>query len=82
MSIKDELVFDFSVNIPRLVICGDMVIIDNVKRIAAFSETKILVHNGRCYTSVEGKHLVINELGEERMIVKGELEKVQFFQTL
>jgi sporulation protein YqfC len=82
MSIKDELVFDFAVNIPRLVICGDMVIIDNVKRIAVFSDTGIIVHNGTCYTSIEGERLTIKELGEERMIIKGELETVQFFETL
>lgn len=82
MSIKDELVFDFAVNIPRLVICGDMVIIDNVKRIAVFSDTGIIVHNGTCYISIEGERLTIKELGEERMIIKGELETVQFFETL
>lgn len=82
MLIKDELVFDFAVNIPRLVICGDMVIIDNVKRIAVFSDTGIIVHNGTCYTSIEGERLTIKELGEERMIIKGELETVQFFETL
>lgn len=82
MSIKDELVFDFAINIPRLVICGDMIIIDNVKRIAVFTNIHIIVHNGNCYTSIKGKRLVIKELGEERMIVKGELETVQFLQTL
>lgn len=82
MSVKDELILDFALNIPRLIVCGDMVIIDNVKRIVVFSETQIVVHNGSCYTSVNGKRLVIKELGEERIILKGELENVQFFETL
>ena len=82
MSVKDELILDFSVNIPRLVICGDMVIADNIKRIVAFSDTQIVVHNGSCYTSMNGKNLLIKELGEERMIIKGELEAVQFSETL
>lgn len=82
MSVKDELVLDFSINIPRLLICGDMVIVDNVKRIVIFTDTQIVVHNGLCYTSMEGRGLMIQELGEERMIIKGELEAVHFFETL
>lgn len=82
MSVKDELVLDFSVNIPRMVICGNLIVADNIKRIVVFSDTQIIVHNGSCYTSMEGKELIINELGKERMIIKGELETVRFFETL
>ena len=82
MSVRDELMLDFSFRIPRIVICGDMLIADNVKRIVAFTETQIVVHNGSCYTSIKGKRMTIKELGEERMIIKGELETVQFFETL
>ncbi len=82
MSVKDELAFDFSISIPRIVICGEMVVADNVKRIVVFTDTNVVVHNGSCYTSMEGKGLVIKELGEERMIIKGELETVRFFETL
>lgn len=82
MSVKDELMLDFLLNVPRIVICSDMTIIDNVKRIVRFSENQIIVHNGSCYTSAEGKGLTIKELGEERMIIKGELETVRFFETL
>ena len=82
MSVKDEIVLEFSINIPRLLICGDMVIVDNVKRIVVFTDTQIVVHNGRCYTSMDGRRLMIQELGEERMIIKGELEAVHFFETL
>ena len=82
MSVRDELIFDFSLNIPRFLLCGDMLIADNVKRIVAFTDTRIVVHNGSCYTSICGKRLIIKELGEERMIIKGELETLQFFETL
>ena len=82
MSVKDELMFDFAVNLPRLMICGNMAVIDNVKRIVLFSEEQIIVHNGSCYTSAAGRGIVIEELGEERMIIRGELEAVRFFQTL
>ena len=82
MSVKDELMLDFSVNIPRIIICGDMTIADNVKRIVVFTDTQIVVHNGSCYISINGKRLFIKELGEERMIIKGELETVQFLETL
>ncbi len=82
MSVKDELMFDFSLNIPRLMVCGNMAVIDNVKRIVLFSDDQIIVHNGSCYTSASGRGIVIEELGEERMIIRGELEAVRFFETL
>ena len=82
MTAKDEFLFDFSINIPRLIIGGNLVIIDNVKRIVLFSEEQIIVHNGKCYTSIEGVDMIISELGEERLIIKGELEAVRFFETL
>ena len=34
MSIKDELLFDFAVSLPRVMVCGNVTIVDYVKRIA------------------------------------------------
>ena len=82
MSVKEELIYDFSVSIPRVITAGNIAIIDNVIRIVAFSETQIIVHTGKKYISAEGKGLMIRELKEERMMITGELEQISFFETL
>lgn len=82
MNLKEELMLDFSVNIPRIIVAGDLAIVDNVKRIVMMTENQIIVHNGSKYTSVEGDKLVIKELREERMYISGDLEQIRFFSTL
>ena len=82
MSIKEELLYDFSVNMPRVIMGGNITIIDNVRRIVVFSETQIIVHTGEKYISAEGKSLIVKELKEERMLITGELEQISFFEIL
>lgn len=82
MAIKDELLFDFAVNMPRVLLSGNTVILDNVKKIVLLSENQIIVHNGQRFTSVAGKGLVIRELKDERMLITGDMEQLQFYGTL
>ena len=82
MTFKEELLFDFSINLPRVLVSGNMAIIDNVKRIVVFSDTQIIVHNGRKYTCAEGKGLGIRALQDGRMTITGELEQIRFLGTL
>lgn len=82
MSIKDELIFDFDISLPRVMICGSVIIIDYVKRIAGYSAENILLHNGERYTCVTGKNLVLKEIRNGRVLITGELEEVRFFETL
>ena len=82
MAIKDELLFDFALNMPRVLLSGNTVILDNVKKIVLLSENQIIVHNGQRFTSVAGKGLVIRELKDERMLITGDMEQLQFYGTL
>lgn len=82
MAIKDELLFDFAINMPRALVSGNTVILDNVKKLVLLSRDQIIVHNGRRFTSVVGKNLVIKELKDERMLITGDLEQLQFYGTL
>lgn len=82
MAIKDELLFDFAINMPRAVISGNTVILDNVKKLVLLSNTQVIVHNGQRFTSVIGTDLVIKELKDERMLITGEVEQLQFYGTL
>lgn len=82
MTIRDELLFDFALNMPRAMISGNTVILDNVKRLILLSDAQIIVHNGQRFTAVMGTDLVIKELKDERMLVTGEVEQLQFYGTL
>lgn len=79
MSIKDELLFDFSMNMPRLLVSGKTGIIDNVKKIVSISETSVIVDNGKRYSVINGTGLVVKQLEEERMLVTGEISSVEFY---
>ena len=78
-AILDEIVFDFSVNLPRILCGGNTVIIDNVKQIILLSDSELTVSCGRRFVSVNGNGLKIQEIEEERVQVAGEVEKIQFF---
>ena len=68
MSIKDELLFDFSIRMPRLLIGGKTGILDNVK-IVLISENNIVVDHGKRYSSVNGSGLCVKLIEEERIII-------------
>ena len=82
IDIKQELLFDFAVNIPRVLVAGNTTVLDNVKRLMMLTDTQIVVSNGRRYTSVKGRDFVVSQLKEERMLVKGEVEEIRFFTAL
>ena len=74
MAIKDELLFDFSIHLPRVLLSGNTVILDNVKKLVLLSSEQIIVYHGQRFTSVRGKGLKIKELKDERMLITGDLE--------
>ena len=80
-AILDEMIFDFNVNLPRILCGGNTIIIDNVKQIILLSDTELTVSCGQRFVSVNGSRLRIQEIDEERVQVSGEVEKIQFFGT-
>ena len=82
MAIMDELLFDFSIHLPRVLLSGNTVILDNVKKLVLLSSEQIIVYHGQRFTSVRGKGLKIKELKDERMLITGDLEQLQFYGTL
>ncbi|MBR0596344.1 YabP/YqfC family sporulation protein [Sinanaerobacter chloroacetimidivorans] len=79
MSIKDELLFDFSMNMPRLLVSGKTGILDNVKKILLISDKSIIVDHGNKYSAINGEDLVVKQLEEERMLVTGSIRSVEFY---
>lgn len=79
MDIESELLYDFYINIPRIVISGKTVIIDNVKRILTFSEKSISVDAGHNYTVINGEGLIIKKLEDERLLILGNVDLIEFY---
>ena len=82
MSIREELLFDFSINMPRILVTGETTVLDNVKKVMLLTDGEIVVFNGQRYTSVKGRGFVITQLKEERMLVASEVEEIRFFTAL
>lgn len=81
MSIKEELLFDFAVNMPRVLVSGRTTVLDNVKKVMLLTDTEITVFNGQRYTSIAGHDFVITQLKDERMLVAGKVEEIRFFEA-
>lgn len=81
MSIREELLFDFALNMPRVLVTGSTTVLDNVKKVMLLTDTQIIVFNGQKYTSVSGRDFVITQLKDERMLVAGEVEEIRFFKA-
>ena len=82
MTIKDDILFDFAVNMPRVLVSGRTAVLDNVRKLMLLTDSEIVVFNGQRYTSVTGEDFVVTELKEERMLVSGEVREIRFFKTL
>ena len=82
MTIKDDILFDFAVNMPRVLVSGRTAVLDNVRKLMLLTDSEIVVFNGQRYTSVTGEDFVVTELKEERMLVSGEVREIRFFKAL
>lgn len=79
MDIKEELLFDFGINMPRILVSGNSAIIDNVKKVELMTEEQVVVQNGKKHTALLGRGLVIKSLSDERMLVTGGIYKIEFY---
>ncbi|MEL7657359.1 MAG: YabP/YqfC family sporulation protein, partial [Bacillota bacterium] len=71
--------FDFSIKMPRLLVSGETGIIDNVKKIVFITENSIVVDHGNRFSAISGNRLNIKLIEEERMIVNGDIQSVEFY---
>ena len=82
MTIKEDLLFDFAINMPRVLVSGKTTVLDNVRKLLLLTDSEIVVFNGQRYTSVKVTDFVVTELKEERMLVSGEVREIRFFKAL
>ena len=81
MKLREEFLFDFALNIPRILVCGSTAIIDNVRKVEIISTVQIVVQSGKGYVAVSGKNLFVKTIDDERMFVEGEITEVQFYSA-
>ena len=81
MSLKEELMYDFAVNMPRILVSGRNAVIDNIKKVELISGDEIIVKNGKRFTDVSGRGLLVDELDDERMLIEGEITDIQFYDA-
>jgi len=79
MNVKEELLYDFSINMPRLLVSGKTGIIDNVKRIVFISGNSIVADHGNRFSEISGDGLRVLSIEEERVIVTGDIHLVKFY---
>ncbi|HWQ77636.1 MAG TPA: YabP/YqfC family sporulation protein [Anaerovoracaceae bacterium] len=79
MNVREELLFDFSINMPRVLISGKTGIFDNVKKIVFITENSVVIDHGDRFSAVSGEKLRVKLIDEERMIVTGEILSVEFY---
>lgn len=79
MSFKEEMLFDFDLRLPRILVNGDGAVIDNVKSLVMLEENAIIVSCGKRFISVKGQNLAITFLEDERMFLRGTIDAVEFY---
>ncbi|MFA5634371.1 MAG: YabP/YqfC family sporulation protein [Anaerovoracaceae bacterium] len=79
MFAMDEFLYDFSVNLPRVLVGGKTGVLDHVKKLLIVTETNIVAGCGSGYISLSGTNLSIRHLSEERIIVSGEIRTIELY---
>jgi sporulation protein YqfC len=75
----DEMIYDFSVNLPRILVGGKTAVLDNVKKLIIVTEANVVADCGGGYISLWGSKLSIKHLSEGRIIVSGKIKQVEFY---
>ncbi len=79
MDIDMDLLYDFSINIPRVIISGNYAILDNVNKILSFTDKGLVADTGKRFTTVNGENIEIKDLKDHRLIITGNIISVEFF---
>lgn len=79
MAIDSDLLLDFSINIPRIIISNKYAIIDNVKSIESFTDEGIVANTGKQFTIVNGENLILKNLNDDRIFLTGKINSIEFF---
>ena len=77
LEIKDELLFDFEINQPRVLVTDKLVIVDNVSRLIDFTDRTVVTASGRhFFTVISGEGLLIASFQNSRLVCSGKVSNV------
>lgn len=82
MKILNEMSFDFDITGPKVIASAKAAVIDNIKKIILIGDDSITVDTGRFFVTVKGRNFVISEIWEGRLELEGNVEGIEFYQTL
>ena len=80
IGIVDEIVNDFGVKMPRVLISGKYAIVDSAKKIYVLSEDIVTLETSEGYISILGEALSVETLCDERIELKGDFSGVEFIR--
>lgn len=78
MKIFEEVKFDFDFGMPKVIVTGNLAIIENVADIKMVTENAVSISNGKKYVTVMGSNFTIKEIQDRRLIIEGKIQRVEF----
>ncbi len=82
MKILNEMTFDFDITGPKIIASSKAAVVDNITKVILISDESVTVETGRFYVTVKGRGFVIGEIREGRLELEGNIEGIEFYQTL
>ena len=76
------MTFDFDINGPKIIASAKAAVISNTKKVILISDESVTVDTGRFYVTVKGRDFTISEIWEGRLELEGNIEGIEFYQTL
>lgn len=81
MKVINELKYDFGLTRPKATVTQNTAVVENIKGIAAISDSSVTVFAKKCFVTVKGSSLSVSEIWEGRMEIEGEIRGVEFYGT-
>ena len=79
LEIKDELLFDFEIIQPRVLVTDKLVIVDDVSRLIDFTDQTVVSASGKyLFTVISGEKLLIVSFQNSRLVCSGKVSRVEF----
>ena len=81
MKLIEEIDYDMNFDEPRIIIKGNICIIENVKSIVMIGETSMTVETNKKYVTVNSNGYVVKEIMGGRLLIEGQIRGVEILHT-
>lgn len=76
--VKSEILNDFGIKMPRVLISGTYAVVDSVKKIYVLSGDIVTLETSEGYVSILGSDICVDTLCDERIELSGDFSGVEF----